>query len=259
MHADNHDLPVAFPARRERRSVCGAVAREGRCSSDRLRDQVAQAGRRVRLALERPSRRRLAAVSKQQPLQLIDPAAADGWERPPARTVSFDGRPFWPSPDVSVGGCYRGSGGHRSASLNIASAISASGVWNPKPRRVVNRIWGVDLLAPHQLALSSEIPSKRSQRSSPRASDERQDGPAIAAGCGPLEAAGVMIDHDRHVPLALAVADPRRSRSAAARPGDRPGGWLRQQPARGSARPSSRERASTRATDLDVFTAGHAT
>lgn len=253
-----HDLPVAFPARTERRSVCGAVAREGLCSSDRLRDQVAQAGRRVRLALERPSRRRLAAVSKQQPLERIDPGAADGWERRPARTISFDGRPFWPSPDFSVGGCYPGSGGHI-GEFEHRECDQRLGRVEPRSRAEWSIGSGALIRSLLQLALSSEIPSRRSQRSSPRASDERQDGPAIAAGCGRLEAAGVMIDHDRHVPLALAVADPCRSRSAAARPGDRPGGWLRQQPARGSARPSSPRTRVNSATDLDVFTAGHAT
>ena len=36
--------------------------------------------------------------------------------------------------------CHRGSGGQRSASLSIASAIKACGLWNPNARRAISRI-----------------------------------------------------------------------------------------------------------------------
>src|ERR1019366_5118334 len=45
---------------------------------------------------------------------------------------------FRDSPDVSVGHVMRpGSGGQRPESLSLARAMSASGVWKPKARRVI--------------------------------------------------------------------------------------------------------------------------
>ena len=90
--------------------------------------------------------------------------------------------------------------------------------------------------------------------------EEREHGLAVPAGRGPHQPAGVMVNDDGQVPLALAMARSRRSRSAAARRAGRPRAWPRAA-TRSRIVPTDRHatRINSATAVFDVFTASHAT